>query len=173
MSLNFYSIQNKTSQIIRSGWFYFKGKKFIPETLGHLFALFGAILFLVMVLTILISIQKKSYQNAVRAEMLEDSNDYIETLRELLRENPKTVKTLLGAEVVMLFGIPQFERRDQGSVIWQYKTDVCIVDLFFFLKPEDLMEKTAVHYVDLRSSDGEPLSDHDVPSCFKALTTYP
>lgn len=75
---------------------------------------------------------------------------YISRAREFVADAPDTMKLLTDEEVGYIMGAPAMQRRDAGvnAKVWQYRTDSCIVDVFFY--------DGNVSYVDMRAKqDGD------------------
>lgn len=74
---------------------------------------------------------------------------------QLLGMTPDSVDTLLGA--------PALVRRDGDAEVWQYRSDICVLDLFFYGSVKQ------VEHVDLRDrGDGSPVA---VRACFARMLT--
>ena len=60
--------------------------------------------------------------------------------------------SLTAREVSYLFGKPSMTRKDADARIWQYKTDACTVDFYFYGGESDA---APVAYVDYRGDAAE------------------
>ena len=52
-------------------------------------------------------------------------------LKELIIADPSTVKNLTQDEVTKLFGPPNYVRQEGDVLIWQFKTDECVYEIFW------------------------------------------
>ena len=60
-----------------------------------------------------------------------DPNHYVTALSQGMVRNPVSVSGMLAGDVHDLLKRPDLERREMGVVVWQYRTDRCVVDFFF------------------------------------------
>ncbi len=72
--------------------------------------------------------------------------------------------TLSGAEVVKLIGSPEFTRIEPPARIWQYRSLVCVVNIFLY----DNGGVWAVEYVDLRAREAAS-NDINETYCFESI----
>lgn len=87
---------------------------------------------------------------------------YINRAQKYLSGDPAALTKLSEREVGYIFGKPSMERRDADARIWQYRTEGCVVDVYFYQNAED-GGAFDVSYVDFRSGDdlklGAPIND--------------
>ena len=76
--------------------------------------------------------------------------------------------SLSDAEVIELIGPPEFERLEPPARIWQYRTPLCVVDLFLY----DDGGGPTVEYVNLRMRGAEPDKLND-RKCFASTIRKP
>jgi len=70
------------------------------------------------------------------------------------------------AEAAEFFGSPSLRRTDQGAQVWQYRTDACVLFLFFY---PDASETARVSYVTSSGAHAEQESPGD-QACVDAVT---
>ncbi|MEO9900043.1 hypothetical protein [Nisaea sp.] len=76
--------------------------------------------------------------------------------------DPKRLLDLGQHDLSSILGKPAFVRRDMSAVVWQYRTDACVLDLFLYEHGRDL----AVTYYEFRPRrDAEIVRDE----CFVNL----
>lgn len=76
--------------------------------------------------------------------------------------DPSRLLDLGQHDLSSILGKPAFIRRDMSAVVWQYRTDVCVLDLFLYELDQDL----AVTYYEFRPRrDGALVRDE----CFVNL----
>lgn len=75
---------------------------------------------------------------------------YVSRAQKYIAGNPESLKLLTEQEVTFLFGRPDMERRDANAAIWQYTSDSCVIDFFFYDEP-GLEDESRVAYVDQRT----------------------
>tara|TARA_E500000305_G_scaffold110394_1_gene118210 strand:+ start:1483 stop:1968 length:486 start_codon:yes stop_codon:yes gene_type:complete len=79
--------------------------------------------------------------------------------------DPSRLLELGQHDLSTILGKPAFIRRDMSAVIWQYRTDVCVLDLFLYELNQDL----AVTYYEFRPRrDGALMRDE----CFVNLLKH-
>lgn len=71
-------------------------------------------------------------------------------LRYRIVEDSDVILGLKGQEVFQLFQEPELVRRDLPTVVWQYRTNVCVLDVYFTAARDDVLKSNVAHY-ELRS----------------------
>lgn len=75
---------------------------------------------------------------------------YVAQARSLVEEQPHTMLLLTRREIGYVFGKPSLRRRDADAEVWQYSTDACVVNFYFYgNKP--------MSFADIRLKDGTKL----------------
>lgn len=90
-------------------------------------------------------------------------------VRQFVRSNPDNVLQLKGRDIMAAFDVPELVRDETPSTLWQYRTESCVLDVYF--KSSDAkVENAPVVYYEVRSrQDG--LDEHvSRSSCVTALT---
>lgn len=73
---------------------------------------------------------------------------YISRARDYVEGNPAALMLLTDREVGYIFGQPTLQHRDADASIWQYQTNACVVDLYFY--DDDASNGSRVAHVDYR-----------------------
>lgn len=60
-----------------------------------------------------------------------ERTQYARNLTLLVSDSPKYFHHLMDQELRLMFSDPAMVRRDGTNFVWQYKSDVCVVDLYF------------------------------------------
>ena len=76
---------------------------------------------------------------------------YIDRARRYVSGSPEAIEFLTGTEIAYLFGEPGMERHDADARVWQYQTENCTVDFFFYGEAGG----STVSYVDYRLRQGD------------------
>lgn len=74
---------------------------------------------------------------------------------------------LSGAQIETIFDAPELVRADLPTVVWQYRNDECVLDVYFTAAKVDVSASPVVHY-DLRArevSRKAQNADFDVSDC--------
>ncbi|GJL85193.1 MAG: hypothetical protein DHS20C02_09680 [Micavibrio sp.] len=90
-------------------------------------------------------------------------------LRHFVHSNPDNILRLKGREVAFAMNKPELVRHEFPSVVWQYRTNECVLDVYFASMDEDVSGAPVVHY-EVRSRE-KHMSDDDVfQICVDKLT---
>lgn len=104
---------------------------------------------------------------------IHDRIAYADGLESLVSEEPSALKKLIGLDAFLLFGRPAFSRQDKSIIIWQYKTSVCVLDLYMdttTAEQHDPMAAPLVHYdTRERAQSKTPSSETIERSCLRSL----
>lgn len=96
------------------------------------------------------------------AEDYQPARGYVARAQKYISGDPAALTKLTEREIAYLFGKPSLERRDADARIWQYRTDGCVVDVYFY-KNGERESGFDVSYVDFRSGEqlklGGPIAD--------------
>lgn len=97
--------------------------------------------------------------------------DYAHALSGLVFDDPETVYQLIGHDFLVMFREPDLKRHDGSTSIWQYRTDSCVLDVFF--NGQD--NGPAVHY-EIRQrkmaafgAEGQHEGTVDTINCLRAI----
>lgn len=116
-----------------------------------------------------------AYDASDRAELLQEMSAAERTrhgraVRDLLTRDPENFLNLAGDDLVMALSAPVLKRVDGNTQVWQYRSGVCVLDVF-------IQEKGVVHY-EMRTpgkavlravpKSGKPAPDSG--SCMRTLT---
>jgi hypothetical protein len=58
--------------------------------------------------------------------------DYVERARDYVESVPETMNHLTQREVTALYGAPAMTRKDADAQVWQYRSDECVMDVYFY-----------------------------------------
>jgi hypothetical protein len=96
------------------------------------------------------------------SDTYQPARGYIARARQYIAGEPAALTKLTEREIGYIFGRPALERRDADARIWQYRTEGCVVDVYFY-KNEARESGYNVSYVDFRSGDqlkvGGPIAE--------------
>ena len=70
---------------------------------------------------------------------------YAAALSGLVLDDPGTIHQLIGQDFIVMFNDPDLRRVEGESVIWQYRSASCVLDLYFE-HDHDGKEGAAIHY---------------------------
>lgn len=111
------------------------------------------------------TIDAKAYASAgLGAGEIADAADvpksYRRQLMRSLYKDSENLYQLSHYEAQSVFGTSEFIRRDDPTVIWQYRTDACVLDIYFRAQNPGALGKI-VHYEMRSRRDGDALDDGD------------
>lgn len=96
------------------------------------------------------------------AEDYQPARGYVARAQKYIAGDPAALTKLTVREIGYLFGAPSLERRDADARIWQYRTDGCVMDVYFY-KNDRQAGGYEVSYVDFRSGEqlkvGGPIAE--------------
>jgi len=98
---------------------------------------------------------------------------YAAALSELVTDKPEKMYQLIGQDFLVMFREPDLKRADGPLSVWQYRTDACILDVFFKRAGDD---SGAVTHYEMRprktaAFDGVNGQDSAVnaPQCLRSI----
>jgi len=75
-------------------------------------------------------------------------NAYVSRARGIVQNDPESLTKLTKQEISFIFGNPTFSRKDADARVWQYKTNNCVIDFYFYETGNG--KASPVSYVDMR-----------------------
>ncbi len=99
---------------------------------------------------------------------------YIARAQKYVSGAPDALNMLTQQEVTYILGAPAMTRHDADAVVWQYKSESCIVDVYFYKKSGD-HAPSAVSYVDMRPNSlaDKTFSDRMKSKCLARVMEHP
>ena len=107
-----------------------------------------------------------------RAGIASDSASHKNALkiRNILKADQSYFYDLSNIDVQNVFDAPDFTRFDAPISVWQYRSDICTVDIYFESFSPDSAETLPVSYFEIRHSEKDILNDADQSAaCIKSL----
>lgn len=109
----------------------------------------------------------------VRARLLQDMdsadrNRYVRIFRDRLLQDPETFLTMGESDLAMVFSRPSLKRIEGNTQIWQYRSGVCVLDLFIDNGHVVYYEMRRPGKAVLRGTDN-PGAAADQPACLKTI----
>lgn len=95
-------------------------------------------------------------------------------LMKLIKKDPEYILQAKARDIQEIFKTPRLSRVDNPSLIWHYKSEQCIMDVYF--STQDDQENPSllpVRYVEFRDSLGQNLDLVQQESCVKGLIANP
>lgn len=132
----------------------------------------SALFFIVMAFGFFALLQSNDmFDGAFAAPMVDIRDGFVEggegrALRQFVRSNPDNFLMLRGADVESAFDAPELAWAEFPGVVWQYRTDSCVVDVYFASMDEDVSEAPVIHF-EMRGRDGA--EEIDAHSCLTGL----
>lgn len=74
------------------------------------------------------------------------AGESIVSLRAFVRSNPDNILRMVGRDISVLLEEPELVRADFPTVVWQYRKDNCVLDVYFASSAEDVLDAPVVHY---------------------------
>ena len=90
------------------------------------------------------------------------------SIRRALLASDQNLLTMSGRDVRAVLNQPELVRRDLPTVVWQYRNEMCVLDLYFTAASAKVAMSPVVHYEMRARKKG--VEDTDVrASCLKGL----
>lgn len=67
-------------------------------------------------------------------------------LRHFVHSNPDNFLRLKGRDIAFAMSTPELVRYEFPSVVWQYRTGACVLDVYFASMDEDVSNAPVIHY---------------------------
>jgi hypothetical protein len=93
-------------------------------------------------------------------------------LQGALAQNPSLLGKLSGKDVTLMLAAPDLERRDAPSVVWQYRSSRCVLDVYYTAQGEAELNAVKVSHYELRARDlitNERRGDVEARSCLQSI----
>lgn len=98
---------------------------------------------------------------------------YLDSLAGLVIDDPESLSRLVALDIAGLFGTPDLEREDIPTVMWQYRSRFCVLDLYFQIGIDGDVSTSPVVYDEIRGREpGEEMhvvSGTSASSCLSAI----
>lgn len=98
---------------------------------------------------------------------------YLDSLAGLVIDDPGSLFRLVALDLAGLFGTPDLEREDIPTVMWQYRSRFCVLDLYFQIGLDGDVSASPVAYYEIRGREpGEEMhvvSGPAVSACLSAI----
>ncbi len=84
--------------------------------------------------------------------------------------SPDNLLEVAARDVGVLLGMPEMVRFDAPTLVWQYRSDMCVLDIYFSAANEDDLQAPVAHY-EMRAR-GQDVGDEQVNrDCLHDLVT--
>lgn len=117
--------------------------------------------------------QAQASSVAILSDVAEDGFEYSSVRRRhlsaVLARDPERLLTLKGRDVRQVFRIPELVRSDLPTVVWQYRGDACVLDIYFTASKTDVSDNPVVHY-EIRERNTRDASHVSDTSCMEEIT---
>ena len=140
----------------------------MPEDKQKLVVLFIALAALTMVLFAGGSVFQHVYRTNVTVSLqgadgvgsmsAGEKKEYARTLETMLIRNPETMGRMIGEEIKLVLDRPGLERREMPTVVWQYRSKSCVLDLFFRADKDGAADYSRVKHFEIRHRDIMPFN---------------
>lgn len=78
---------------------------------------------------------------------------YLDSLAGLVIDDPGSLSRLVALDIAGLFGTPDLEREDIPTVMWQYRSRFCVLDLYFQIGADGEVSASPVAYYEIRGRE--------------------
>lgn len=101
-----------------------------------------------------------------------DLMEYAYEIQKKAAENPDALFGLNATEIELMLAKPDLQRKDYPSVAWQYRSNSCVVDVFYTTPNEGDMAQAQVQHFEMRSRNlitADKAKDVDSWACMQSL----
>lgn len=89
-------------------------------------------------------------------------------LRRDISISPDKILEVSGRDVYATFDRPELVRQDLPTVVWQYRSESCVLDVYFTASGSDVMKSPVVHY-EMRGRDVTAEGDVQPKVCAESI----
>lgn len=93
---------------------------------------------------------------------------YARSMQESVAATPDMLLKLAGEDVRLILAAPDLARVDLPSVVWQYRTASCVLDVYLDAGRGDA-DQARVAYYEARSRSGEDMGAAEAGGCLQGL----
>ncbi|MFK7839085.1 MAG: hypothetical protein AB8B83_02040 [Bdellovibrionales bacterium] len=104
-----------------------------------------------------------------RGEMVNYKPALKRHLSAQLRQNNDQILSLSGHDVFQIFDRPELVRKDLPTTVWQYRNELCVMDVYFTVdRAEDVARTNVAHY-ELRARNSREREGVKLNECMQGL----
>lgn len=75
---------------------------------------------------------------------------YAYDLQNATAENPDALKGMTARDVSLMLAEADLQRQDKPSVVWQYRSESCVLDIYFLAEDVEALETKPIAHYELR-----------------------
>ncbi len=96
------------------------------------------------------------------------SGGQLRALKARLVKDTDSLLEFTGADIREAFDAPELVRTDLPTVIWQYRNEACVLDVFYTASSADVSKAPVAHY-EVRSRDAKGRKIVEAQSCVSEM----
>jgi hypothetical protein len=102
----------------------------------------------------------------------DERRHYAQALSGLVTDRPDKILQLVGQDLLIVFRDPDLRRADGGSSMWQYRTEACVLDIYFTGGDESAVSHYEIRPRKIAVFTSEDKHDGavDAAGCLKSIT---
>ncbi len=89
-------------------------------------------------------------------------------LARKIANRPDALLNITGSDVHAVFSVPELTRRDLPTIVWQYRSASCVLDVFFASMKNDVTDAPVVYY-EIRGRQNDMAGGDIVGSCLNSI----
>ena len=101
--------------------------------------------------------EKKNFAQTPSLALLPPEKSFLKELGKPDLLDPEHLIGLPAYNVKKLLGSPEFKRNDSPAKVWQYRKEICLLDIFFYRNTNN-SKKLEVKHIDVRGRDVSKIS---------------
>ena len=90
-------------------------------------------------------------------------------MKRKVASNTDYLLQLSGSDIRQVLDKPELVRSDLPTVIWQYRTEACVLDIYFTASNEQSIAKAPVAYYEARSRDAKGREKIQAKECVSSM----
>lgn len=93
-------------------------------------------------------------------------------MQAALAQDLSLLASLSGQDVSLMLATPDLERRDSPSVVWQYRSSRCVLDVYYTAEDADALKTATVQHYEMRGRNlitKEGSGAVDAQSCLQSI----
>lgn len=119
----------------------------------------------------ILSMPKAQASASMEGGVAEFSPAQLHYIRRALNSNFDNISKLQGATVRAALDAPEMVRADLPTVVWQYRSDQCVLDIYFKSEEEVADFANVVHY-EMRHRDATSSNFAGEQKCLRSIMPY-
>lgn len=89
-------------------------------------------------------------------------------MKRKVADDADNILAMTGADIQQILNQPELVRSDFPTVVWQYRTDSCVLDIYYTASSADVSKTPVAHY-EVRSRDAKGRAQVTAKECLSGM----